>query len=446
MKIVIVGAGAVGFHLADLLSKENNDIILVDTNEEILEYAATHLDVMTIQGDATSISVLQQAEVAKAKLFLAVTAFETTNLLSAILARQLGAKKTIARANNPEYLSKSQLTNFKKLGVDKIISPQELAAQEIERLLLRCTFTDVFEFEDGKISVIGLTIDRNSPLVGRTLAKVDELNPDFYFRGIAILRNHKTIMPNGNTVLHSGDHLYLVTQNRHIDKASAFVGKQLQSVHHIMIIGGTEMALRTAQLLEKSYAISIVVDDKETGKQFLAKLQNSLVIIGNSSNIDLLKEEGLAKMDAFIALTPNSEINIITSLMAKELGVYKTIALVDNVNYIHISQNIGIDTIINKKLVAANEIFRFVRKGRIEAIASLHGVDAEVIEFVIHKKNRLIRHPIKDLHFPEQAIIAGVIRGNKSIIPDGDFTFALNDKVIVFTLPEAIHQVEEMFK
>jgi len=446
MKIVIAGAGAVGFHLADLLSKENQDIILIDANEEILEYAATHLDVMTIRGDATSIAVLQRAEVSKAKLFLAVTAFETTNLLSAILARQLGAKKTIARANNPEYLSKSQLANFEKLGVDRIISPQELAAQEIERLLLRCTFTDVFEFEKGKISVIGLTIDRESPLVGRTLAKVDALNPDFHFKGIAILRNHKTIIPNGKTVLHSGDHLYLVTRNKHIDKASTFVGKQLKSVHHIMIIGGTEMALRTAQLLEKSYAISIVVDDKETGKRFLANLENTLVINGNTSNIDLLKEQGLAKMDAFIALTPNSEINIITSLMAKELGVYKTIALVDNVNYIHISQNIGIDTIINKKLVAANEIFRYVRKGRIEAIASLHGVDAEVIEFAIHKKNRLIKHPIKDLHLPEKAIIAGVIRGNKSIIPDGDFTFAIKDKVIVFTLPEAIHQVEELFK
>jgi len=446
MKIVIVGAGAIGFHLADLLSKENNDIILVDTNEEILEYAATHLDVMTIHGDATSISVLQQAEVVDAKLFLAVTAFETTNLLSAILARQLGAKRTIARANNPEYLSKSQLTNFKKLGIDRIISPQELAAQEIERLLVRCTFTDVFEFEDGKISVVGLTIDRISPLVGRTLAKVNELNPDFNFRCIAILRNHKTIIPNGRTVLHSGDHLYLVTQNKHIDKASTFVGKELQSIHHLMIIGGTEMALRTAQLLEKEYAISIVVDDKKTARYFLANLENSLVIKANTSNIDLLKEEGLARMDAFIALTPNSEINIITSLMAKELGVYKTIALVDNVNYIHISQNIGVDTIINKKLIAANEIFRFVRKGRIEAIASLHGVDAEVIEFAIHKKNRLIKYPIKDLKLPEQVIIAGVIRGNKSIIPDGNFTFALKDKVIVFTLPEAIHQVEEMFK
>lgn len=446
MKIIIAGAGAVGFHLADLLSRENQDIILIDTDEEILEYAASHLDVMTICGDATSISILQQAEIATTHLFIAVTAFETTNLLSAVLARQLGASRTIARANNPEYLEAHQLENFKKLGIDSLISPQELAAQEIERLLQRCTFTDIFEFEEGKISVLGLTIDRDSPLVGHTMARIDELNPNFPFRGIAILRNHRTIIPNGSTRLKWGDHLYLVTQNKHIDKATDFVGKQLKTVHHIMLIGGTEMALRTAQLLEKKYAITLVVDDKEIGKKFLAKLENTLIITANTSNIDLLKEEGLANMDAFIALTPNSEINIITSLVAKELGVYKTISLVDNVNYIHISQNIGIDTIINKKLVAANEIFRFVRKGRVKAIASLHGVDAEVIEFQIHKKNRLIKHPIHKLHLPEQAIIAGVIRGEESIIPDGDFTFELDDKVIVFTLPEAIHRVEQLFK
>ncbi|MEM1123752.1 MAG: Trk system potassium transporter TrkA, partial [Bacteroidota bacterium] len=413
---------------------------------EILEYAATHLDVMTIHGDATSIAVLEKADVTNANLFIAVTALETTNLLAAMIARQMGAGRTIARINNHEYLEKDQLENFHKMGVNWLISPQELAACEIELLLKRCTFTDIFEFEEGKISVLGLTIDRDSPLEGKTMEVVDQLNPNFNFKGIAILRNHRTIIPNGATKLRRGDHLYLVTRNKHIDQATEFVGKRTKTVHHVMIIGGTDIALRTAQLLEEKYAITVVVDDKEMGKQFLARLQNTLVVVANTSNIDLLKEEGLATMDAFIALTPNSEINIITSLMAKELGVYKTIAQVDNVNYIHISQNIGVDTIINKKLVAANEIFRFVRKGRVQAIASLHGVDAEVIEFLIHKNNRVTKYPIRKLPIPESAIIAGVIRGEQSIIPNGEFTFEKNDKVIVFTLPEAIHKVEELFK
>ncbi|MEM6320054.1 MAG: Trk system potassium transporter TrkA [Bacteroidota bacterium] len=446
MNIIIAGAGAVGFHLAELLTKENQSIILIDTNDEVLEYAATHLDVLTIRGDATSIEVLQKANVVNTNLFIAVTAMETTNLLSAILARQMGASRTVARINNPEYLEKAQLDNFHDLGVNWLISPQVLAAEEIRLLLQRCTFTDIFEFENGKISILGLSIDRDSPLENQTMVKVSKLNPDFNFRGIAILRNHQTIIPKGDTKLRRGDHLYLATRNHHIDQATKFVGKEVQSVHHIMIIGQTEIALRTAQLLENEYAITLVIDDKEVGKRFLARLQNTLIIQGNTGNVNLLKEEGLEQMDAFIALTPNSEINIITSLMAKELGVYKTIAQVDNADYIHISQNIGVDTIINKKLVAANEIFRFVRKGRVKAIANLHGVDAEAIEFLIHKENRLTKHPIKKLPIPKQAIIAGVIRDAHSFIPDGEFVFEKGDKVIVFTLPEALHRVEELFK
>ena len=200
------------------------------------------------------------------------------------------------------------------------------------------------------------------------------------------------------------------------------------------------------ELLERNYAVTIVMGDKNEGHRCVECLSNSLVIHADPGNVDALKEEGLAQMDAFIALTPNSETNIITSLMAEEIGVYKTVALVDNINYTHISQNIGIDTIINKKLIAANNIFRFVRKGKVEAIASLHGVDAEMIEFEVHKRNRLLRHSVKQLHFPHKSIIAGVVRGEKSYIPSDEFHFELNDKVIVLALPEAIHQVEEIFK
>jgi len=231
-----------------------------------------------------------------------------------------------------------------------------------------------------------------------------------------------------------------------LDKVRQFAGKQLSSINNVIIIGGTPLALQTARLLEKTYSVTIVVKEKDFAKNCVETLENSHVIHTDPSNIDVLKEENLEQMDAFIALTPNSEINIISSLMAEELGVYKTIALVDNVNYTHISQNIGIDTIINKKLIAANNIFRFVRKGKVQAIASLHGVDAEMIEYEVHKKNRLLRHPIKELHLPEQSIIAGVIRKDKSYIPDGDFVFEINDKVIILMLPEGRTQVEELFK
>jgi len=446
LKIIIAGAGALGFHLAKLLSKENQDITLIDTDEEVITNVGRHLDVMTIRGDASSITILEQAKVEKAQLYIAVTTSEKTNLLLTILAKQLGAKKTIARINNPEYLEEDQKERFKQLGVDVLISPQLLAAQEIERLLRRASFTDLYEFGDGQMSVVGFTLDATCRLINHTIKQINTFNDNFSFRGIALLRGHKTIIPTGDTILRKGDHLYIVTHNEFLDAAMDFAGKQLKPVKNVMIIGGTSLALRTAQLLEDNYHVTMVLNDKEMGEKFLEFLNKSMVIQADPGNIEALKEEGMEKMDAFIALTPNSETNIITSLTAQESGVYKTIASVDNINYIHISQNIGIDTIINKKLIAANNIFRFVRKGKIEAIASLHGVDAEMILFEIHKKNRLLKCPIRDLRLPERSIIAGIIRGENSYIPSGDFWFEINDKVIVLALPEAIGQVEKIFK
>lgn len=446
MKIIIAGAGAVGFHLAELLSKENQDITLIDTKSNVLNNAATHLDVMTLRGDATSIEVLKEAQTNTANLFIAVTTSESTNLLLAILAKQAGAKRTIARVNNPEYFEPLQSESFKNLGIDSLFSPRLLAAQEVQRLLDQGSCTDVLDFENGKISVVGFTLDNTCPLINKSIHEIDQNNSDFIFRGVSILRGYQTIIPRGNTILQKGDHLYIAADNKNIDKALNFAGKQIKPIKRVMIIGGTPLALQTAKLLEKQYEVSLVLSDKNIGKQFVEQLENTLVIHADSSNISVLKEEGLKRMDAFVALTPNSETNIITSLMAEEFGVYKTIALVENVNYTHISKNIGVDTIINKKLIAANKIFRFIRKGKIKEIISLNGVNAEIIEFEIHKKNRLLKHPIRELHLPNKSIIAGVIRGEETYIPDGDFMFKIQDKVIVFAQPEAIHQVEEIFK
>jgi len=446
MKIVIAGAGAVGFHLAELMSKENQDITLIDRDPEVLAHASNHLDVLTIKGDAASTAILESAGISSAQLFISVTTSEKTNLLLAILAKEAGAKRTIARISNSEYLDKAQKERFKKLGIDELISPTQLAAHEILRLLERASFTDLFEFENGKISVVGFTLDTTCPLINKSIQDVDLQNEDFTFRGIALLRDDKTIIPRGNTILRKGDHLYIATRKKNLDQAMRFVGKQLKSIKKVMIVGGTSLALQTARLIQDKYRITVVLDNEKQENKCAELLSSGLIIHADPGNIDALREEGLEKVDAFIALTPNAETNIITSLTAEQLGVYKTIALVDNVNYTHISQHIGIDTIINKKLIAANSIFRFIRKGKVKAIASLHGVDAEIIEFVIHKSNRLLKHPIRDLHFPEKSIIAGVIRGEESYLPNGDFCFELDDKVIILALPEAIHQVEEIFK
>jgi len=446
MKIVIAGAGDVGFHLAALLSYEKRDIILIDTNQDVLDYAATHLDVMTLRGDASSVDVLKQAQVARAELVLAVTTSEKTNILTAILAKKMGARQTIARVKTMGYTENGQREMMEELGVDVLIAPSQLAAEEIQRLIRQCSFTDVYEFEEGKINLVGLTLSELSPLINVKLSDLYRIDPEVTVRPIAILRGHQTVIPNGDTMLMRNDHIYFITDKEDIDALRDIVGKKKVKVKNVMILGGTDLAVATARLLENDFNVTLVESNKDHCKYLSELLNHTLIINGDPTNFDLLSEEGLDNMDAVVALTNNSEANIIVSLTAKNHGVYKTIAQVENKEYTHISQNIGVDTLINKKLVAANNIFRYVRKGQVEAVTSINGVDAEVIEFVVHKENQLTRKPLKDLHFPKSAMVGGVIRGEESLIPDGNFTFQVDDKVIVFALPEAIAKVENLFR
>ncbi|PHI19016.1 Trk system potassium transporter TrkA [Lewinellaceae bacterium SD302] len=446
MRIIIAGAGDVGFHLAELLATENQDITLIDNDQEVLEYAGSHLDVLTMQGDAASIGILHKARVGESDLVLAVTTSEKTNLMTAILAKKLGAQKVIARVNSEDYYCEENNGTICSLGIDHLISPRQLAANEIERLIKQCSFTDVFEFEEGKLSLVGVTIENNTPLENIRLMDIDKFESEVDLRPICILRGHKTIIPRGDTVIRRHDHVYFITRPDRTKDLEEIIGAQKIDVKRIMILGGSDLAMATARRLQDKYRLTLVEKNKNRCKKLSAKLQNTLVIHGDYTNFDLLEEEGLNNMDAFIALTENSETNIISCLTAENHGVFKTIAQVENKEYVHISQNIGVDTLINKKLIAANNIFRFVRKGRVEAITSLHGVEAEVIEYAITKNNQLTRKPLKDLHFPDTALVGGVIRGEQSMIPDGSFQMELNDKVIVFALPEAIPRLETLFR
>lgn len=446
MKIVIAGAGDIGFHISRLLSTELNDIVLIDYDDDALEHAKDHLDVLTMSGDATSLETLEEAGVPDCDLFLAVTTSESSNLISAIMAKKMGAARTIARLTKLEYMKPDKQEMFRSLGIDKIISPTQLAVQEISRLLDHCEVTDHFEFEDGKLSLVGITVDDDSPLTNRSIAQVACTVNSLVFRPIAMLRGQSTILPRPDTVFRRKDHVYFITPNCELDELMKAIGKKKVEVKNVMIVGGSAMGLNTAKALEHTYNVKLIEKDKKRCKVLHGQLEKTLVIKGDASNVDLLREEGLENMDAFIALTPNSESNIITSLFADEAGVGKTIALVDNTDYTHISMNIGIDTLINKKLIAANNIFRFVRKGKIEAITGIHGVNAEIIEFEVHKSNKLTRKPLKTLRFPSNSIIGMVIRGEENIIPTGEFIFEVGDKAIIFALPNAIHKIEALFR
>jgi trk system potassium uptake protein len=445
MHIVIAGAGDMGYHLAERLSFDNKDITLIDTERDVLDYVASKLDVMVIEGDATSIDVLQQANVQRASMVLAVTTSEKTNIVTAVLAKQLGAKRVMARVRNHSYLNEENLPYFNNLGIDNLISPTMLCSREIYNMIENSSFTEVFDFGGGKLNIVGITLDQFSPLVNQRImdTKADPIYEDI--RIIAIVRDQKTMIPRGSTIIRNNDHVFFISNKKNTETIQEVLGQKKVKIKNIMIIGGDDMAVTTAIKLQSKYRVTLVNKDKERCKWLAEHLPDTLVINGDYKNIEMLVEEGLEQMDAFLALTESSETNIITSLSAKNHGVYKTIAHVDTREYIHISHSIGVDSLINKKLVAANEISRYLKKGSVEAVSGIYGVDAEFIQYSVNKNNRLTKHPLKELHFPETAIVAGVIRGEEVFIPDGDFLLHLNDKAIVLALPEAKLSLEKLF-
>ncbi|MGV6828660.1 MAG: Trk system potassium transporter TrkA [Flavobacteriales bacterium] len=448
MKIIIAGAGEVGFHLAKLLSYESQDITLIDTNRDSLSYADSHLDIRVVRGNATSISVLIDAQVKQTDLFIGVTSSETTNITACVLAKQLGAEHTIARISNTEFIHNKEKIGFDTIGIDELISPESLAAKEIELLLKQSAFNDTCEFENGALLMIGLILSRTAEFVGHTVKEVANQNPNLKYMPIAIQRfgTQYTLIPRGDTLFKEGDQVYFITTQKGVDDIYMLTGKTKEEIHSVMILGGSQIGYKSARELGKlGFNIKLIEKDKEKAFEIADELPNCLVIEGDGRNVELLDEESINDMDAFISVTGNSETNIMSCLVAKSKGVRKTIALVENMDYFQLSHSIGIDTLINKKLLAANNIFRYIRKGEIIAMTKLNNLNAEILEFEVTKSSFVCNKIIKNIDFPRSAIIGGVIRNGIGIIALGDFEIIKNDLVVVCCLPQSIKKVEKLF-
>ena len=448
MKFIIAGAGEVGFHLAKLLSYESQEIILIDLDKERLAYAETHLDIKVVKGDITSVYVLKESNIANADLFVSVTSSQTANITSCVLAKQLGAKRTIARISNTEFIEHKDEVGFETLGIDELISPESLASSEIELLLNQSVFNDTYAFEDGALTMLGLTLSADAKIIDKQVKVAAQLLSDIHFIPIAIQRygSHLTLIPRGDTVFKEGDRVVFITSEGGDEELCKLTGKRKTQIKDIMILGGGQIGAITAKELSKTdFNIKIVEKSKERALELADQLSNALVINGDGRNVELLEEENINAMDAFISVTGNSETNIMSCLVAKSKGVKKTIALVENMDYFALSHSIGVDTLINKKLLAANSIFRYVRKGEVVAMTKLANMKAELLEFVVKPTSRICYQFIKEVDFPRAAIIGGVIRNESGIIALGDFKIEPGDRVVVCCLPEAISKVERLF-
>lgn len=446
MKIILAGAGEVGYHLAKQLSNEEHDITVIDVNSDNLERVNSTTDVLTIQGSATSFSVLQDANVAATDLVVSVTSTEAININCAILAKQLGAKRTIARVGNGEYISPEHRSMFEKIGIDHLIYPEDLAAHEVVKLIERAGATDVLEFEGGLISLIGIKLDKNTPILRKPMRELAETLDSFMFRIVAIYRGMRTIIPSGDDILLPNDQIFVITTPKGIDEVIKVTGKAESKMENVMILGGGKIGRKVAKMLEHKINIKLIESNKDKTQDLADYLHKSLVIQGDGRDIDLLAQESIIDMDGFIAVTNDAETNIISCLMAKHLGVSKTIALVDNIDYIPLTQTIGLDSLINKKLIAANNISRFIRKSNLVSLATLQGIDAEVFEYIAKPGSKITRKPVKNLGFPKHAIIGGYVRDGKGFITVGETEIKDFDKVVVFSLPGEFSKVERFFE
>jgi trk system potassium uptake protein TrkA len=445
MRIIIAGAGEVGTHLAKMLSNENHEILLIDPEEIRLKPIDSSLDVLTYHGSACSVHLLNNAMKKKTDLFIAVTHSENTNITSAILAKRLGAHKTIARIDNLEYLEPANEEFFRSLGIDSLIYPELIAAREVLGLLHETGTTEFMEFSGGKLAMYVQKLDENAPILNKSLTEIAVQFKTDKYRAVAIRREDKTIIPRGDEQFQLGDLVFVVSTHEGIDEMMKTSGKENFEAKSIMIIGGSRIGKHVAQYMQRTSEVKLIDSSIERCESLAELLENTLIINGDCRDVEMLTREGITTMDCFVAVTGNSETNILSCLLAKKMGVKKTIAEVENMEYIPLAENIGIDTIINKKLSAASRIFRHTTNPNVTQVKYITGADAEVIEFVVPPNSRITKGTLRSMDFPDDAIVGGGTRDGVPFIATGDTIMKANDKVVVFTLPSAYDKLSKFF-
>ena len=445
MKIIIAGAGAVGTHLAKLLSREKQDIILMDEDEEKLGRMGNNFDLMTVNVSPTSISGLKEAGVAGADLFIAVTPNESQNMTACMLATNLGAKKTVARIDNYEYLLPKNKEFFAKLGVDSLIYPEMLAAKDIVDAVKMSWIRQWWEFAGGALVLLGTKMRETAEILDVPLYELGGRNIPFHI--VAIKRGNETIIPRGDDTIRLHDIVYFTTTKKYIPYIRKIAGKEnYADIRNIIIMGGSRIAVRTVQILPEYMRTKIIENDINRCNRLSELVDDDVMIInGDGRDMELLTEEGIKNTEAFVALTGSSETNILACLAAKRMGVTKTVAEVENIDYISMAESLDIGTVINKKMIAASHIYQMMLDADVSNVKCLTFANADVAEFTVKQGARITRSQIKDMGLPKGATIGGLIRNGEGILVTGNTLIQENDHVVVFCLGMMIKKLERFF-
>ena len=452
MKIVIQGAGEIGSHLAKMLSREANDITVIDDSPERLASITSIADVVAIEGPPSSLRVMREADVQDSDLFISVvpTVPQDVNIVSALLAKNLGAKKVTARIDDNDFLTPENKLLFKQMGIELMFYPEKLASDEIFDLLKHSTASESIDFARGKLQVEVFKLEEDSPLLDMRIAEFAAVTTKagLQFRVIAISRGGQTIMPKFDTKLMYHDLVYIIATREGMQFLMRFLGKDNIEIDKVMIFGGSKIAeLVASQLSKKISTVKILEKDKERAMALSEKLDdNVVVVLGDGRNSELLADEGIKDFDAFLALTGKDEANVLACVVAKKFGIERTIAEVENIEYIHLAEEMGVDSVINKKLITAGRLFKFTLSGKARLVKYMSGTDAEVLEYTVAPDRAITKGTLKELSFPKDSVIGGLIRGSESMIAIGSTRIEAYDRVVVFALPHAVKDVDKFFK
>ena len=447
MRVIVIGAGEVGSDVTRILAQDQHDVSVIDTDPNVLTVIREKFDVMTVQGNGTSAMVLEEAGIKQADMVIAVTAIDEVNIIACMMADRLDVGTTVARTRSNEITRAHSLLKAKDFGIDLVIHPEESAAAEVTRLIRRASATDVLTFADGRLHMIGIRLDEDAPVQGKTLKQVVQEHPEITFRIKAISRGIRTILPRGDERLQAGDQVFVLTRPKYVTPLTRIMGKENTHIREVMISGGSRVGAGVAQRLseETDARIKLVEPDPEVASDLACDLPDVLVINCDPTDIDTLVMEGLGEMDAFVAVTDDEESNLVTCLMAKHLGVYKTVGLLSKAAYIPISNSIGLDVAVSKKLAVAREVRRFLRGKHVLSVATVHGLDAEILEIEAVPRAPIVRAPLKDQDLPKGILMGAIQRGDALEIATGTTQIEPGDRAIVFVMPDKVAQTEELF-
>ncbi|MDR2774305.1 MAG: Trk system potassium transporter TrkA [Tannerella sp.] len=445
MKILIAGAGEVGTHLAKMLSREKHDIILMDPDEKKLAFTRSGMEILPVVGSPTSLNDLEEAGINRMELFISVTTEETTNITACMLAARMGASKTFARINNYEYLLPKNKEFFSNLGINSMIYPEMLAAKEIVSAIRRPWTRQYWDLLGGALILLGIKIRKNAPIVNKYLTELTSSNNKFYHI-VAIKRGNDTIIPYGNDRIMDGDIVFFTSRKADIEEIRRQTGKSEKEVKKMLIMGGGRIAVRTSQYLPGNIHVKIIETLKEKSIRISEQVPvNTLIINGDGRDTDLLMQEGIQDTDAFVALTENSSTNILSCLAAKRYGVTKTIAQVENIDYIPMAEKLDIGSVINKKLIAASHIYQFLLDADVSTVKCLTFANADVAELIARTGSKITRKKVKDLRLPKDMTLGGLIRNGEPMLINGETQIEAHDHVVVFCLESAMRKLEDYF-